>query len=51
MCTYACSRVNRKSFYRKSEFQMFLLISGGHIGAPKGYKISSHNLHNVCKEV
>ena len=35
MCTYASSRVKRKSFYRKSELQMFLLISGGHIGAPK----------------
>ena len=35
MCTYASSRVKRKSFYIKSELQMFLLISGGHIGAPK----------------
>ena len=35
MCTYASSRVKRKSFYRKSELQMFLLISGGHIGGPK----------------
>ena len=34
MCTYASSRVKRKSFYRKSELQIFLLISGGHIGAP-----------------
>ena len=32
MRTYASSRVKRKSFYRKSELQMFLLISGGHIG-------------------
>ena len=30
MRTYASSRVKRKSFYRKSELQMFLLISGGH---------------------
>ena len=37
MCTYASSRVKRRSFYRKSELQMFLLISGGHIGAPKRY--------------
>ena len=37
MCTYASSRVKRKSFYRKSELQVFLLISGGHIGAPKRY--------------
>ena len=29
MCTYASSRVKRKSFYKKSELQMFLLISGG----------------------
>ena len=31
MRTYASSRVKRKSFYRKSEVQMSLLISGGHI--------------------
>ena len=37
MRTYTGPRVKRKSFYRKSELQMFLLISGGHIGAPKGY--------------
>ena len=37
MRTYASSRVKRKSFYRKSELQMFLLISGGHTGAPKWY--------------
>ena len=37
MCTYASSRVKRKGFYRKSELQMFLLISGGLIGAPKRY--------------
>ena len=35
MRTYASSRVKGKSFYRKNELQMFLLISGGHIGAPK----------------
>ena len=35
--TYASSRVKRKSFYRKSELQMSLLISGGHIGTkPRG---------------
>ena len=37
MCTYASSRVKRKNFSRKNELQMFLLISGGHIGAPKPY--------------
>ena len=31
MRTYASSQVKRKSFYRKSELQMFLLISGGHV--------------------
>ena len=34
MRKYASSRLKRKSFYRKSQPQMFLLISGGHIGAP-----------------
>ena len=37
MCTYASCRVKRKSFYRESELQIFSLISGGHIGAPKRY--------------
>ena len=46
MRTYASSRVKRKSFYRKSELQMFLLISGGHIGAPKRY--SNMNEYNAC---
>ena len=32
MRTYASSRVKRESFYRRSELQVFLLISGGHIG-------------------
>ena len=36
MCTYASSRVKRESFYRKSDLEI-LLISGGHIGAPKRY--------------
>ena len=37
LCPCASSRVKRRSFYRKSELQMFLLISSGHIGAPKRY--------------
>ena len=41
MCMYASSRVKRKSLikrnYRKSELQIFLLISGAHIGATKQY--------------
>ena len=37
MHTYASSQVKRKSFCRKSELQMLLLISGGHIGGPKLY--------------
>ena len=46
MRTYASSRVKRKSFYRKSELQMSLLISGGHIGTKlyKGArKVSANN--------
>ena len=35
MRTYASSQLKRKSFCRESELQMFSLISGGHIGAPK----------------
>ena len=30
MHSYASSQVKRKSFYRKSELKMFLLVSGGH---------------------
>ena len=37
MHTYASSREKRKSFFRKSDLQMFLLISGGNIGTPKRY--------------
>ena len=37
MRTYPSSLVKRKNFYTKSKLQMFLLISGGHIGAPKRY--------------
>ena len=37
MPTYASLRVKGKSFNRKSEPQMFLLVSGRHIGAPKRY--------------
>ena len=39
MRTYASSQVKRKSFYRKSELQMFLLISCGHIGAQSSTKV------------
>ena len=46
MRTYASSRVRRKSFCRKSEFQVFLLIFGGHIGAPKRYI----NMASPCKK-
>ena len=31
MHMYASSRRERKSFYRESELQMFLSISGGHL--------------------
>ena len=37
MSTYASSQVKSKSFYRKSELQMFLLISRGHICVQKLY--------------
>ena len=36
--TYAISPVKRNNFYRKSELQMFLLISGDHIGVPFFFK-------------
>ena len=45
MHTYASSQVKRKSFYRKSELQMFLLISGGLIGGSKLYT----NMASPCK--
>ena len=58
MRTYASSRVNRKSFYRKSELQMFLLISGGHIGGPKRstnmvspYKARSTKLRETFRQI
>ena len=35
MRTYASFRMKKKSFKRKSELQMFFMIFGGHIGAPK----------------
>ena len=49
MRTYASFRVKRK---RKSELQMFLFISGGHIGVPPhGYKgarnVSANNSETV----
>ena len=37
MRTYVSSRVKKKSFYKKSELQMFLFISGGYVGG-KLYK-------------
>ena len=37
MRMYASCRVKRKSLYRKSELQMFLLNSGSNIGEPKWY--------------
>ena len=39
MRTYASCRVKWKSFYKKSELQMFLLISCGHIGAQSSTKV------------
>ena len=33
MRSYSSSRVKKRAFNRKGELQMFLLISGDHIGA------------------
>ena len=44
MRTYASSRVTRKSFYRKSELQMFLLISVGHTVLKYGVTIQSSTM-------
>ena len=51
--TYASSRVKRNNFYRKSELQMFLLISGGHIGGPTQYTnmASPYNALQRCINV
>ena len=51
MRTYASSWEKRKSFYRKSELQMFLLSSGGHIGAPKRYKGARNVWANISETV
>ena len=47
-----CSWVERKSFYRKSELQTFLMISGGHIGVPKLYTnmVSPYKALQKCAE-
>ena len=44
--TYASSRVKRKSFYRKSQLQMFLLISRGHTTFTSGPKRSTNSVLN-----
>ena len=51
MRTYASSWEKRKSFYRKSELQMFLLSSGGHIGASKRYKGARNVWANISETV
>ena len=57
MRTYASSRVKRESFYRKSELQVFLLVSGGHIGglflsANHGVDIqSSTKVHEMFRQL
>ena len=43
------SRVKRKTFYRKSELQMFLLISGGYIGWPKQYTYMASSMQSSTK--
>ena len=44
MRTYASTLLKKKSFYRKSGLQMFLLISGGHIGG----QFMSTNMASSC---
>ena len=44
--TYASSRVKRKSFYRKSQLQMFLLIFRGHTTFTSGPKRSTNSVLN-----
>ena len=48
MCMYASSQVKRKSFYNKSELQMFLLISGGHSWRTKTVHQYGVRLLAVC---
>ena len=51
MCMHTSSRGNSNCSHSKSEFQMFSLISGRHVGAPQcGHQhgvsiLSSINLH------
>ena len=49
MGTYASSRVKRKSFYRKSEIEMFLLISDGHIGGAPIWRLRYKALQSCVK--
>ena len=51
MRTYASSRVKRKSFYRKSELQMFLLISDDHAVHQYGVSIQCHRYWKLYKGV
>ena len=46
MRKYLSTLVKRKSFYRKSKLQMFLLISGGQTAAKLSTNMASpHGLH------
>ena len=53
MRMYASCQVKRNSFYRKSELQMFFLISGTHIGVPKLYTnmASPYKALHFCTKV
>ena len=54
MRTYASSRVKRKSFYRKRELQMFLLISGGHIDGSFStliWRLQSSKVREMFREI
>ena len=42
MCMYTCSQGKSNHSHSKSEFEMFSLIPGGHVGVPqRGTKMAS----------
>ena len=57
MCLHASSQGKSNRSHSKSEFQMFSLISGHHVGAPKrGHQhgvsiLSSINLHQTFWQI
>ena len=57
MCMYTSSRGKSNRSHGKTEFQMFLLISGRHVGVPQtGHQhgvsiLSSINLHGTFRHI